>query len=167
MIIEKSSADDLKEVIGSEARSLFAILDACDEPRVPDKVQELGNDLAVSLYRGAAQRDYWSIAPYLVIVDEPVLDWIVENLWKDPWGIFAVADASLEDMRKHFRKFLLVEGPEGDELYFRYYDPRVLPTYLATCVVEEVGEFFGDLECFACSDVTTGELNWIRRNEKA
>ncbi len=36
-------------------------------------------------------------------------------------------------LRKHFRTFLMVKSPEGDRLYFRYYDPRVLRVYLPTC----------------------------------
>ncbi len=61
-------------------------------------------------------------------------NWIVENLWEDPWGIFAVAPTNLEALRKHFRRFLKVEDPDGKEMLFRFYDPRVLPTFLTTAV---------------------------------
>ena len=86
--ISEVSLEQLRQIsrLDAEKSQLFAILDACDEPRVPAIVQLLGEERAVSLYRGAAKRDYWSIAPYLVRVNEEVLSWIVENLWDDPWG---------------------------------------------------------------------------------
>ena len=144
----QSYVDVLRERIRREPGTLFAILDACDEPRVPEKVEELGPKRAVSLYRGWAEGDYWAIAPYLVEVDEPLLDWILENLWSDPWGIFAAAPVDLAALRKHFRRFLKVRGPEGNELYFRFYDPRVLPLFLSTCNPQEIDQFLGPILAF-------------------
>ena len=135
------------------------ILDACDDPRVPVKADELGADIAVSLYRGKAAVEYSAIAPYLIRVTPETLAWIKANLWAEPWGIFAVADASLSTLRKHFRQFLLVESPEGQCLYFRYYDPRVLPQFLATSTTDQVEPFFGPINRFAC--LVEGKLTAI------
>ena len=146
----ESSLQELEELARREPGTLFAVLDACDEPRVPEKVKELGDERAVSLYRGWAEEDYWAIAPYLVQVDEVMLQWIVENLWDTPWGIFAVAQTDLAKLRTHFRRFLKVLDPDGKELYFRFYDPRVLPEFLATCSLEEIGRFFGPIENLLC-----------------
>ncbi len=145
--ISQYSLDDLRAGLQREPSALFAILDACDEPRVPKKVGELG-DRAVSLYRGSAEEEYWAIAPYLVQMDEQVLSWIVKNLSKDPWGIFAVAPVDLLGLRTHFRRFLTVEDPKGVRMYFRFYDPRVLPTFLESCTNEEGSTFFGPIRKF-------------------
>ena len=144
----ESSLAVLRERIRREPGTLFAVLDACDEPRVPAKVKQLGADRAVSLYRGWAEADYWAIAPYLVHVDEPVLEWVVDNLWTEPWGIFAAAAPDLAALRKHFRRFLKVRGPDGNVLYFRFYDPRVLPLFLSTCNSQEIEQFLGPIHAF-------------------
>lgn len=157
--VTPSSVDDLRTICQSDSSTMFAILDACDEPRVPEKVRELGPDLAVSLYRGAAARDYAGVAPYLMIIDETTLDWIVENLWEDPWGIFAVSKSSLEEMRKHFRQFLIVEGPDGEKLYFRFYDPRVTPSFLQSSVRSECETFYGKVERYLCCELGDDDLN--------
>ncbi len=136
----------------AEGGQLFAILDACDTPSVVEKVKELGEARAVSLYRGTAEEEFESIAPYLVVVDTAVFDWITETLWAEPWGVFVRSAATLEQLRTHFRKFLLVEGPDGEEWYFRFYDPRVLATYLETCTERELGEFLGVVEGFGVVD---------------
>ena len=154
--IRASSLDELRGCLAAGPGSVYAVLDACDEPRVPDKVRELGPTRAVSLYRGSAEIEYWAIAPYLAQLDETLLDWIVGSLWKDPWGIFAVARADLATLRKHFRRFLKVEDPDGKELLFRFYDPRVLPTFLTTCIESEAEQFFGPIERFCVKDKEGG-----------
>lgn len=126
--------------------TLWAVLDACDSPDVPEKVEELGASKAVSLYRGKGETDFWAIAPYLARVDEELLTWIKETLWAEPWGIFAEATSDLEKLRTHFRKFLTVEDPGGKKMYFRFYDPRVLRTFLKSADGTELREFFGPIE---------------------
>ena len=51
-------------------------------------------------------------------------------------------------MRRHFRTFLKVSSPEGKHLYFRYYDPRVLRSYLPTCNAQEMTTVFGAITAF-------------------
>ncbi|MEO1615995.1 MAG: DUF4123 domain-containing protein [Planctomycetota bacterium] len=120
----------------------FALLDACDEPKVPVLAKNLGDD-AVSLYRGRAEEELWAIAPYLVALDKRVAQWVLDELSGTPYGILISAATNLETLRKHFRRFLMVESPEGKQLYFRYYDPRILPTFLTSSTADEVNAFFG------------------------
>ena len=140
---------------------LWAILDACDEPSVRPQVEALGDERAVSLYKGSAEERHADIAPYLVGVDDDMLDWILTTLWGDPWGIFVQSTASLDELRSHFRKFLVVRGPNGEEWYFRWYDPRVLEKYLPTCTDEELRAFFGPVTSYGVSDPSAG-VRWIR-----
>lgn len=153
--------EGLRERLHEKPDVLFAILDACDEPRVLAKVSELGSARAVSLYRGWAEQDYRDIAPYLVQVDEALLNWIGKTLWDDPWGVFAVAKTGLHELRRHFRRFLLVQDPEGKQMYFRFYDPRVLTTFLDNCDAGEAEQFFGPVAAYG---VRGGEesVKWLR-----
>jgi hypothetical protein len=120
---------------------------------------ELGEDRAVSLYSGSAEEDYWSFAPYLAKCDNDLIDWIVQNLWHDPWGLFVVAEGPLDSLRKHFRRFLLVDDPDGEEMYFRYYDPRVLRKFLPTCSSRELGLLFGEIDAFVSGDEAGTDAN--------
>ncbi len=138
--------------------TLWAVLDACDSPDVPEKVEELGVAKAVSLYRGKGETDFWAIAPYLACVDEELLTWIKETLWAEPWGIFAEATSDLDKLRSHFRKFLTVEDPGGKKMYFRFYDPRVLRTFLKSCDEAEIKGFFGPVASFAIPEELSQRL---------
>jgi hypothetical protein len=137
--------DELRKRLADPDLHIWAVLDACDEPLVPLKVNELGPERAVSLYRGWAERDYWAIAPYLFEVDEPLLDWIIENLWDAPWGFLCItpSELTLSQVRKHFRRFLQVKGPDGNDMMFRFFDPRVLRALLSGGSTQTAGEFFG------------------------
>ena len=115
---------------------VYVVLDACDAPAVPEKARSLGEERAMSLYNGTAQEEYWAIAPYLCKADAELLQWIRGSLWEDAWGIIAVSKADFGAMRAHFRKFLMVQSPEGEFWYFRFYDPRVLPVFLESSTPE-------------------------------
>lgn len=165
MLIEsaQTSLEELRR--HASAGRLYAVVDACDTPSVPARADELGEGRAVSLYSGTAQEEYWSIAPYLFRVDGGVLDWITRDLWTEPWGIFAIADADFEAVRRHFKKFLVVRAPSGEQWYFRYYDPRVLTVFLPTCDPSQLGEIFGPIGGFVAGD-GNGGLSLLRRREQ-
>jgi hypothetical protein len=145
--IETVSLDHLRAI--AESGELYAVADATDAPAVPKKVLELGPQRAVSLYRGSAEEEFWDIAPYLMHVGPPVLDWIMSTLNKERWGIFAVSKANLDALRTHFRHFLKVRAPEGETWHFRFYDPRVLRLFLPPCTSQELTIIFGPLLSFA------------------
>jgi len=148
---------------GEQGR-VFAIVDATDTPSVPGRARALGEGRAVSLYRGRAEEDLFAIAPYLVQLDWPTLEWITGALWPEPWGVFVVADVPLEVLRSHFRRFLVVDGPEGESWYFRFYDPRVLPRYLASCTPDELTAFYGPVTAYGTTDLETYGVKWFTRD---
>jgi hypothetical protein len=98
------------------------------------------------------------VAPYLVRFEkgDELAEFVLENGWGNAWGIFFSSQASLETLRKHFRRFLRVTDESGRHLLFRYYDPRVLTIYLPTCNNEELTTIFGPLERFVAETEEEG-----------
>ncbi len=125
----------------------YCILDGA---RLGQSIEQLKEHHAtcVSLYRGQSEQAMHDVAPYLVRLQprSSLNRWLFENGWGNSWGIFIRSDALIQDLRKHFRKFLLVQSEDGEELYFRFYDPRVLRVYLPTCTSAELTEFFGPVQ---------------------
>jgi hypothetical protein len=138
--------EDLRQLAGEQR--LYAVLDACDAPAIQSKVSELGSTQALCLYRGELALEILEVAPYLVRLDDVLLQWLVETVWSEPWGIFVVAKLKPEAVRKHLRKFLMVKDEAGESMYFRYYDPRVLSPFLESCQRQEVDSFFGGMLAF-------------------
>lgn len=107
-----------------------------------------------SLYRGRSEESMSEVAPYIFQFDAKADfgKWYMEKGWGDSWGVMLRSPLPLQELHKHFRKFLLVKTEDGQELYFRFYDPRVLRIFLPTCDKEQVTEFFGFINYFLMED---------------
>lgn len=138
---------------------LWAVLDAARDPRIVQVLDECVDD-ARSLYEGPQNAALADVAPYLVRLraDSHLLRLLVEEGWGAAWGIFIAWSASEKEVRRHLRRFLMVESEESREkMYFRFYDPRVLRTFIPTCSVRQLTELFGDVGAFLCEGAE-GEL---------
>ena len=143
-------------------RPFWVILDATPTTLIPKRLEQ--DDIeAVSLYKGRADERHWDIAPYLARLDPNLQRWIKDMLWHGPWGIVLSADQTLEDLRNHFRKFLMVKDLDGDQMYFRFYDPRVLPVFLGSCKERELEDFFGPIDAFWAKQQQSDQFNVMRR----
>ncbi len=149
-----TSSADLAQLAASGI--LYAVLDACDNPDVQAKVKELGPDLAPCLYHGVTDERTLAAAPYLVRLDATLLPWVQETLWSRPWGILLVSKADRATVRHHLRKLLVVKGPDHQALYFRFYDPRVLKTYLPMLSRNDLDEVFGPVLAYGVGDGAAG-----------
>lgn len=130
---------------------LYAIVDSCDEPAAAKRFESMDSDRAVSLYRGGAEEQYAHVAPYLVRVDDSCFEWIAGSVWSSPWGIFSYANAPMQTLRTHFRRFLKVKGTDQKEYLLRFYDPRILPAFLGSCNDPELAQFFGPVQAYAAN----------------
>ncbi len=134
--------------------SLYGVFDAARDPRITSLLDE-SVDEAWSLYDGAGGDAMADVAPYLVRfrADSDLLDVLVGEGWGLGWGIYFSADRPLREVRRHLRRFLMVEAEDAREkMYFRYYDPRVLRAFLPMATPRQRSELFGDLSVFLYED---------------
>jgi len=127
----------------------WAILDGARDERIVPAVERSYQDKCC-LFAGNISPQLKAVAPYLVRLDpgEYLSETVLENGWGNAWGVFFSSSASLETLRKHFRRFLRVTDEAGRRLLFRFYDPRVLSIYLPTCNNEELTTIFGPIDRF-------------------
>lgn len=138
---------------------VYAILDGASAPELPQTLARFEVE-SECLFRGDLEPDLMLVAPYLAVVQpgHPFTEWLLREGWGKHWGIFAVSKADLRDLRMHLRTFLKVYGPDLKPLYFRYYDPRVLRTYLPTCNEQESRTVFGPVLRYLVEDEDPGAL---------
>jgi len=127
---------------------VYCVLDGAS---VPDLLDQLYGDPRPEfecLYRGELEPDMAEVAPYLIALHRgsKFADWVITYGWGNHWGLFAVAQTDLPELRFHLRKLNIVYGPEGKPMMFRYYDPRVLRVFLPTCNADQVKNVFGPVE---------------------
>lgn len=153
--IKRLSPDELRQL--AQEGYLYAILDACKQPLVPPKMNELGASRGVSLFKGTAKEVYSAFAPYLVQVDGALLDWIRESLSKTPWGIFLLTNRrELAVLFAHLQPLLFPRLSDGKLWLLRFYDPRVLETYLTSCTMEQLRAFYGPVRALGIAEETGG-----------
>lgn len=131
----------------------YILLDAARMNGEIEKAKEL-NPEHICLYEGDSERFLGAVAPWLFEFkeDSAFAKWIAEEAHANSWGIFIRSQAEPNDLYQHLRKFLLVATEDGRELYFRYYDPRVLREFLPTCDKAQLISFFGPIEAMMAED---------------
>lgn len=112
------------------------------------------------LYSGPLAPDLEIAAPYLVQLDYDYRDTrrLIRRAWGNSWGVFLRSGTSLDKLRHHLKKFLLVRDQRGRRLVFRFYDPRVLRVYLPTCTPDELRTVYGPIDSFCTEDEAPGAL---------
>lgn len=131
----------------------YCLLDASRMNDAVYKAKEL-NEEHHCLYEGESAKFLNSVAPFLFSfsVSSPFSDWLFDEGQGKSWGILLTSSVEPLQVYRHLRKFLIIQTEEDRELYFRYYDPRVLSVFLPTCDSEQLHEFFGPIETFIAED---------------
>jgi hypothetical protein len=134
----------------SPSRKTWVLLDGARDARIYGAIRK-SYQVSCCLFAGELSSQLKEAAPYLVQLDpeDQLTKFVLDNGWGHAWGVFLRSSASLEPLRRHFRKFLRVSDETGRHLLFRYYDPRVLSVYLPTCYPDELTTFFGPVDRFA------------------
>jgi len=138
----------------------YAILDGARSEKIYPAVKEYSVNhkcLFVShklLYGGKLPHVLAMAAPYLVELRPGDLftEWVVSRGWGNSWGIFLASTATFSILARHFRRFIMVKTEDGEKFYFRYYDPRVLRTYLPTCSRVELKFLFEEVRLYIAEE---------------
>jgi hypothetical protein len=130
-------------------RDIWMIVDAARDLRIFPMLQEFHLE-HYCLYSGTLPPALQAAAPYLVQLeyDDQSTRSFLRHAWGKSYGIFLKCSTHANALRRHLRRFLLVNDPEGNRLVFRYYDPRVFRVYLPTCHDDELRTVFGPIERF-------------------
>ncbi|WP_437308488.1 DUF4123 domain-containing protein [Sorangium sp. So ce388] len=142
---------------------LYAVLDAARGPHVLKLVRASSDD-ARSLYNGRRGEQLAAVAPYLVRMPtgSRQMNEFLREGWGQSWGVLVACDSPLDDLRRHLRRFLVVQTEEGQALCFRFYDPRILAPFLNTVTEEERRAFFGPMSAFLMEGQSEGALlRWL------
>lgn len=132
---------------------LYAVLDVVRVGFQMEQVRQTA-PLYLPLYRGPEDAQHEEMAPCLIGYEpsDAFAQWFARSR-RESVGIGIEATASPEELRKHLRRFLMVEF-EGEDrrVYFRYYDPNILRVFLPTCDADQLAEFFGPIQAFFVYD---------------
>lgn len=140
-------------------RDVYMILDGARDRRIYADL--MNSHLIYScLYSGAIAYELEVAAPHLVQLEleDKSTRSLIERGWGKSWGIFLRSDARMERLRRHLRTFLTVKSWRGEQLLFRYYDPRILRVYLPTCTASELQTVYGPVKSYWTESDTADSL---------
>jgi len=163
--LQLTAAEFLLQSAAQEGYNLYGIADAARDDEV-FRFLITGNVQYMSLFEGTMDVQSYSVSGFLVECkkESSLFQWMTAEAWGNNCCIFFTSKASFEDLFKHFQQFNRVYIEGDDVVLFRYYDPRVLRTYLPTCTQSEIDLFFGQVESFFAENKEPEMLSVFKKN---
>jgi hypothetical protein len=141
----------------------YAVVDTAQDAKLYPLVR--GCSAAQCLVAGDIPFILAGTLPYLVEIKpgEPLLEnWRAMGVGQG-WGVMMQARLSLDALRLHLKKFLNAKLPDGMVVWFRFYDPAVLLTFLRNCTAEELEPWFREIDQYLVDgDAGDGQLRLSR-----
>ena len=131
----------------------FAVLDGAAVNGLLDKIYQW-HPKHVCLFRGKLRPDMAEVAPYLIRLEDkhPFSEWLIKHAWSRHWGVFFDSPLDEKKLRRKFRDLLNAALPDGRTVTFRFYDPRILNTYLPSCNKVELDVMFDGVNSYYVED---------------
>jgi hypothetical protein len=149
---------DPVSVLFAQHDPLFAVLDAARDKAIHPLIIQ-GGVPYLSLYHGRAAIGLERVAPYLLYLPPGcnLLPQLIDQGWSKSWGIFLTCRHTMDEVRKQFRRSLMVTLQETQQqVYFRFYDPRVIRIFLPIAEPIQLAEFAGPVISFLIEDEDPG-----------
>ncbi len=109
----------------------------------------------IALKTSIEPEKFQAITPHLFPceIGSQLYNWLINDGKGDSWGIFIKTNLALDALAEQLQKLLIVTmQDDGRQVYFRFYDPRVLRTMLSTSDPVQLKEIFGQVDVFYCED---------------
>lgn len=143
----------LEQIKLSPNEHLYGIVDSAKDMDLAFEAKCLYGREIVSLFQGDMAAAATTVAPYVVPIDPAggyLQNWA--RRWGKNAGILLTTSAQADILHAHLRGIFIAKNEQGQEYFFRFYDPRVLRGFLPTCQPEELREFFGPIVRFVADD---------------
>ncbi len=117
------------------------------------------------LYLGTPFAHLGDISPIVASTSphDPFLHWLMTERPSLNWGLLLESPATPGELAAHYRHWLTILNPQGNEVLFRFYDPDVLPHFLDAFDDREYRQWFGPADAVHCR---TAETFITRRAEE-
>lgn len=130
----------LLNAVYREKIPVFAFLDPIRDSRIPAFLDASGE-------RYARVEETLAQSPYLVTLppEAKLLDVVVKDGWGRGWGFCFTSSAEFDELRLHWRSYVMLRSERGREITFRFWDPRVMRAILPAMPPAEAREFLGPI----------------------
>lgn len=139
-----------------EVSRLYGIIDLARAVELRSYLAYLKAPKAEPLLDRDGYPDLLAVGPWIVdlsMTPEVVEIWRERGRWKS-WGYTVRSEECLMTLRRHLRKFNLVEIEGNDRpVFFRYFDPEVLLLmFMEVFTQQQIAEFKGNIDVISIED---------------
>src|SRR5262249_17713984 len=135
----------LRSAISSDPVSLYALVDGAQAFDLAFAARLMGHPI-YTLFSGDLATTVANVGPCLVqLADASAFLERLAHQHGANAGVLFQSSADVAALCRHLRHVFVVTDEEGQEYFFRFYDPRVLRTFLPTCREDDLQEFFGPI----------------------
>ena len=125
---------------------LFVLIDPSRNPGLLTIAQGL-TDEGACLFIGDARQEFEDDAPWLFRCDESgeFVRYLVGKGLGRRWSVFVESDLEFAQIFTHFRKFVKVVDGDGDQIFWRFYDPMIISGQLPFLTIEQRQHFLSGI----------------------
>lgn len=130
-----------------DGEHLYCIVDACQDRNFAFLANSRYGQPFRSLFKGCAAEGMEDYAPYFIPIDldTDFLEQFCARLNKNI-GILFTSSAKPIAIFRHLREIFIVQDESGQEHFFRFYDPRVLKSYIESSDQTEIKDLSGPVK---------------------
>ena len=107
-----------------------------------------------------------TVSPYLFTYEKGSVfaKWLDKNRDDSHGILYIYSKLTIEELRRHLRRFLRIKSENGKWFLFRYYDPIVAQSIFSHLTSEQKAVFFSKIEYIAFHDVYDDTLTTAAKN---
>jgi hypothetical protein len=129
--------------LNSTPEPLFALVDAALDPGIESLLEDAPGEV-YDFHPETAEMMMASARPTLVALpkNSNLLERLVRSGWGKGWCVYLTSSAPFIGVREHFRRHLIADYAGRGDAGFRFFDPRVLRTFLPEFNFEQADRLF-------------------------
>ncbi len=150
------------------ATKLYGVLDCARAPHLYEQAARLEPEAADCLFAGKLDPRVRRVSPFVVELapSDPLSKLWRSEGWGEAWGILLSSSAGLPAVRRRLRHFTQARLPDGSgPMLFRFWDPRVLRTYMPLIEPSAIQAWFQDIDRYILeTEDGSGSIRFSLRN---
>ncbi|MFC3024439.1 DUF4123 domain-containing protein [Vibrio zhugei] len=125
----------------------YVVLNTTSDTPVLQAFHEHGGHDVLGLWLGTPYEDWKAVMPRIAAVDakHPFLAWMQSDEAPDDWGMLVGAAQPYALVREHLQGLTQVWMPNGDYVFFRFFDPRFGLKVAELCDDSERSQLMGPM----------------------
>ncbi|MGO1296476.1 MAG: DUF4123 domain-containing protein [Vibrio sp.] len=129
----------------------YVVLNTTSDTPVLQAFHEHGGQDVLGLWLGTQYEDWKEVMPRIAAVDakHPFLEWVQSDDAPNDWGMLVGSQQPYALVREHLQGLTQVWMPNGDYVFFRFFDPRFGIQVATLCDDAERSKLMGPMTVWA------------------